>query len=338
MKLVSIIIPCLNEESTIRKLLIALSEQSYPHDCFEVIIADGMSTDNTRNEILSVANLYPDLHVSIIDNHQVQIPHALNCAIQQAKGEYIVRLDAHSIPNPDYVEKCVSGLESELGDNVGGIWKIFPSTNTWIARSIASAASSPLGVGNALYRYATKPAYVDTVPFGSYKRSLFDKIGYFNENLLTNEDYEFNQRVIRSGGKIWLDPSIQCVYFARSTLNSLFKQYWRYGFWKYRMLQLFPSTIKLRQFLPPTFIIGILFLLLSSVFSDLARILLGIIIALYFLTLVLGSLPRSTRMRDPALIVGMPIAITTMHLAWGSGFIFSLIRSLFKRSKQTNGR
>ena len=127
-----------------------------------------------------------------------------------------------------------------------------------MAQSIAAAASHPLGVGDALYRHASKASQVDTVPFGAFKRELLALVGFFDESLLTNEDYEFNTRIRKSGGTIWLDPAIRSVYFARPTLAALARQYSRYGFWKWRMLRRYPETLRWRQGLPPLFVLSLL--------------------------------------------------------------------------------
>ena len=182
-----------------------------------------------------------------MDNPQRIIPAGLNAAIRASDGEVIVRMDAHSIPNPDYVALCVDALERGVAQNVGGVWNIQPGNDRWIARSIAAAAGNPLAVGDARYRYTDKAAYVDTVPYGSYKRELFDQIGLFDETLLANEDYELNTRIIQNGGKIWLDPKIRCAYFARATLGALLKQYFGYGYWKFQMLKRYPETLRWRQ-------------------------------------------------------------------------------------------
>ena len=254
---ISIIIPCLNEEKTIRILLDAILAQTYPVSEMEVIIADGLSDDNTRAEIAAFRDENPALDVKVIDSPERIIPAGLNVAINAARGEIIVRLDAHSAPAPDYVERCVNALNANLGDNVGGVWDIRPGAEGWVAASIAAAAAHPLGVGDALYRHATQAQIVDTVPFGTFRRELIDRIGFFDETLLANEDYEFNTRIRQSGGKIWLDPAIRSIYFARPTFFRLAKQYFNYGFWKWRMLQRYPSTLRWRQFLPPVFVLSL---------------------------------------------------------------------------------
>jgi succinoglycan biosynthesis protein ExoA len=324
---VSIIVPCYNEQSTIRLLLEALCEQTYPRSGMEVIVADGLSTDGTRDVIRAFQKDVPDLSVRIVDNPHRNIPSALNRAIEIARGEIIVRIDGHSKPFPDYVENCITAHEARLGDNVGGVWEIRPGTDTWMAKSIAVAAAHPLGVGDALYRHARQAAEVDTVPFGSFRRSLIEQVGFFDESLLTNEDYEFNVRIRKSGGKIWLDPSIRSVYFARSTLRQLIRQYWRYGFWKWRMLRRYPGTLRWRQALPPLFVLSLVSLIMLSIFVPPARLLLTVELFLYVSILLLAGLRVAFRDKNVSLIVGLPLAIFAMHVAWGSGFLWSILAS-----------
>lgn len=253
---VSVIIPCRNEEKTIQLVLDAIHAQTYPRELMQVVIADGFSEDRTREKIADFKTAHPDLDVLVVDNLQRIIPAGLNAAIKASRGDVIVRMDAHSIPNADYVALCVDALERNVAQNVGGVWNIQPGKNSWMARSIAAAAGNPLAVGDAHYRFTDKAAYVDTVPYGSYKRDFFEQIGLFDETLLANEDYELNTRILQSGGKIWLDPKIRCTYFARSNLLALAKQYFGYGYWKVQMLKRYPETLRWRQALPPAFFRG----------------------------------------------------------------------------------
>lgn len=328
---VSVIVPCYNEETTIRLLLESISEQTFPKNSIEVVIADGNSTDNTRQEIHQFCTENPDLKVTIVDNPVRNIPAGLNTAIRAARGEIIVRLDAHSMPAADYIERSVNALQAGLGQNVGGVWEIHPGSPTWVSRSIASAASHPLGVGDALYRYSNQAGEVDTVPFGSFYRVLIEKIGLFDEKLLTNEDYEFNTRIRLAGGKVYLDPMIRSVYFSRPTLAALGRQYWRYGFWKQRMLRRYPGTLRWRQALPPVFVLSLLGLFsLGFLWTGFWWLLLAQILV-YWSLLSAASIRTAVNKKDLVLMVGMPLAIMTMHLSWGTAFIVSFIRSIFDR-------
>ena len=324
---VSIIVPCYNEQSTIRLLLEALCEQTYPRSDMEVIVADGISTDKTREVIAAFQKDVPDFSVRVVDNPKRFIPSGLNRAIEASRGEIIVRMDGHSKPYPDYVANCIAAHQAGRGDNVGGIWEIHPAAETWIANSIAVAAAHPLGVGDALYRHAKHAAEVDTVPFGSFRRTLIEQIGPFDESLLTNEDYEFNARIRKAGGKIWLDPSIRSVYFARATLPELIRQYWRYGYWKWRMLRRYPDTLRWRQALPPLFVLSLVSLVVLSIVFPFARILLAAELILYSSIMVLAGFRAALREQNAYLLPGLPLAIFAMHLAWGSGFLWSMLTS-----------
>jgi succinoglycan biosynthesis protein ExoA len=327
---VSIIIPCLNEHSTIRLLLEALLQQTFPRADMEVVIADGMSTDGTRDEIAAFQKDFPDLNVRVVDNMLRSIPSAVNRAIEFSRGEIIVRLDAHSKPYPDYVANCVKAHGENRGDNVGGIWEIRPGADTWIAKSIAVAAAHPFGVGDASYRHAKQAAEVDTVPFGSFKRALIDRIGLFDESLLTNEDYEFNVRIRKAGGKIWLDPSICTIYFARSTLLELARQYWRYGFWKWRMLRRYPDTLRWRQALPPLFVLSLLALIIGSVFTPIAGFVFAGELLVYLSIMMLAGLKAASSSSNTYLIIGLLLAIPVMHITWGTGFLWSILKTDIK--------
>jgi glycosyltransferase involved in cell wall biosynthesis len=326
---VSIIIPCYNEQATIRKLLEAVYAQTFPRADLEMVIADGMSTDGTRSEIGAFTIAHPDLRIAIAENPVQSIPSALNCALKETQGEFIVRLDAHSVPYPDYIERCVADLQAGLGENVGGVWEIQPSSTTWMAQSIAAAASHPLGVGDALYRHASKASKVDTVPFGAFKRELLALVGFFDESLHSNEDYEFNTRIRKAGGTIWLDPAIRSVYFARSTLSALARQYSRYGYWKWRMLRRYPETLRWRQGLPPLFVLSLLVGIGLAVFLPVFRIILAAEVSVYCLILLIAGFHTSRKQKIALLGIGLPIAIATMHIAWGAGFLWSMIKGIF---------
>lgn len=323
--LVSVIIPCRNEEKTIHHVLEALHQQSFPVEDMEVVIADGFSSDNTRSAIQAFQEAYPGLKVRLIDNPKQIIPAGLNAAIQAAAGGIIVRMDAHSLPEADYVQRSVDAIQSGIAENVGGVWNIQAPNDSWIARSIAAAAGNPLAVGDALYRFTDKAAYVDTVPYGAYKRSLFDEIGLFDETLLANEDYEVNTRIRQAGGRIWLDPAIRCTYFSRPTLRALARQYWGYGYWKAQMLKRYPETLRWRQALPPLFVLGVLFLAILSFFWKPAWIALATVLGLYLLIQLIPALSLARKQKDLSLAPGIVLATLTMHFSWGTALIVGLI-------------
>jgi succinoglycan biosynthesis protein ExoA len=329
MPAVSVIIPCYNEEATICLLLEAIHNQTFPRAQMEVVVADGLSTDRTRQEIEKFRLTHPELFVRVVDNLRRTIPSGLNQAIQAAQGEFIVRLDAHSVPAADYVERSEAALRAGHGDNVGGVWQIHPQGSDWMARSIAIAAAHPLGAGDARYRVGGKAQAVDTVPFGAYRKSLVERLGLYDETLLSNEDYEFNVRVRRSGGVIWLDPEIRSQYFARPDLPSLARQYFRYGYWKARMLRRYPGTIRWRQMLPPVFVLSIIVLGLLGLFYSPFLWLLAAEAGGYGLVLLLAGAQAAYKHKFFPLLLGVPLAMITMHLSWGGAFLWSLIFHVF---------
>ena len=328
--LVSVFIPCYNETQIIQRLLKSIYDQSYPRSLLEVIIVDGMSTDDTREKIKSFSAAHPELDIKVISNEKKFVTYAVNKGLKAAKGDILIRMDAHSIPADDYISRCVSNLQEGKGDNVGGLLDIQPGKDSYVARSIAIAAAHPIGTGGAQYRSGSKASEVDTVAFGAFKRETLLRNGFFNEDLMANEDYEWNTRLRMKGGRIWFDPAIRCKYFSRSNYRALFKQYFNYGYWKVAMLRLYPNSIRLRQLAPPIVVLTLMFssilLGLSLLFSwsYLPWIAAAIIFA-YFAVLTLASFlfSRNTPIK---LLPGLVVALAVIHLSWGSGFWYGLIK------------
>jgi succinoglycan biosynthesis protein ExoA len=321
----SVIVPCYNEQATIRLLLEAIYVQTFPLHEIEVLIADAMSTDGTRQVIDIFQSELPDLNIRVIDNPRQSIPSGLNIAIEAARGEFVIRLDAHSRPHPDYVERCIAALKAGQGDNVGGVWEIYPGGKGWLAGSIAVAAAHPLGVGDAHYRLGGKPQPVDTVPFGSFRRSYAQQIGLYDETLLTNEDYEFNTRIRKAGGVVWFDPGIRSIYYSRADLIALARQYFRYGYWKGRMLKRYPETLRWRQLLPPVFVLSLIILSISSIYIPALAWVLLLEVGIYAMILLAIGMNMALKKDDLSLIIGFPLAVATMHITWGSALLWSLI-------------
>lgn len=332
---VSIIVPCYNEEKTIQLLLHAILAQDYPVERMEVVIADAQSQDLTREMVNSFMDEHPSLKVRVIENIKRTIPAAVNLAASNSDGKYLIRMDAHSIPDCTYVSNCLRLLDKGIAQNVGGVWDILPGDRSCIAIAIAKAASHPVGAGDAKYRLDSNAGFVDTVPFGSYLKSTFMNLGGFNEKMLANEDYEFNARIREFGGKIWLDPSIRSKYFARKNIKELASQYWRYGYWKFKMLRSFPQTLRWRQAIPPIFCLTIYLLGIFSIFNHFARIILGTLLFSYLLFLSFFSLLESVKQKEICCLQ-MVAAFIVIHFSWGSGFIFSLIKGNRESYKHLN--
>ena len=322
--MVSIVIPCLNEERFIGKVLESLAGQ-YQSDRFEIIIVDGLSADRTREVISSFNQANPNVQIQIIDNPDRHIPKALNLGIDAARGEIIVRMDAHSIPSPGYVQRCVKLLTESDTAVVGMPWKICAGSDSPMARAIALAVAHPFGIGDAKYRLNVSHAeYVDTVPFGAFKKTLWSRLGGFNEKLLTNEDYDFNYRVRKDGGLVMLDAAEHCNYVARATLADLAKQYWRYGSWKAQMVKLQPASLRWRHLVAPAFVVNLVLTAVASLFWPTAIWLFLLAAGSYSLLAVIFSLQLALRNRDLALVFLLPLIFMSIHLSWGTSFVAGL--------------
>ena len=331
--LVSVVVPCFRERERILVLLDGIRFQTYPLDRLEVVVADGLSDDGTREILTKYTADHPELKVVVRDNAQRIIPAALNIAIRASTGDILVRMDGHSRPSQDYIATCVEMLRQGAGDMVGGVWSVKPAGEGWMKRSIAAAASHPAGVGDAHYRWATEPREVDTIAFWAFRREWIETVGYFDEGLQSNEDYDFNSRFRKAGGKIWLDPRIACDYFARPDLWSLAQQYLRYGFWKARMAVVNPSTLRWRQLLPPSALLGMAILLVGLFAARGFAVPLAIAMGCYAAVLVGSSIECAWKRKDPLLVVGVPVAIATMHLCWASAFLWSLATYPFRKAR-----
>lgn len=326
---VSVVIPCYNEERYIGKALEQLADQ-FEVDQYEIVIVDGMSEDNTRGVIEDFKKKQPDLVVRIVDNPARNIPTALNLGISAAKGNIIARMDAHAVPCTGYIRRCVEVLNQGTAGSVGMPCLVRAGADTTMARAIAAAVSHPFGIGDAKYRLgAGGPLQeaVDTVAFACFRKSLWQELGGFNEELLTNEDYDFNYRVRQSGRDVILDRSGHCDYFARTTVSSLSGQYRRYGGWKARMVMLHPTSVRLRHLVAPMFVLSLFLLFLLSIFWTPALAILAFEIGFYFIFSLFFSwqIAQSSE-RAPYWPLVIPLVFFTIHVSWGASFLFGLIR------------
>jgi cellulose synthase/poly-beta-1,6-N-acetylglucosamine synthase-like glycosyltransferase len=330
---VSVVIPCYNEERYIGKALEQLADQ-FAVDQYELVIVDGMSEDNTRGVIEDFKKKEPNLVVRIVDNPARNIPTALNLGISAAKGNIIARMDAHAVPCSGYIRRCVEVLNQETAGAVGMPCLVRAGADTTMAQAIAMAVSHPFGIGDAKYRLgAGGPLQeaVDTVAFACFRKSLWQELGGFNENLLTNEDYDFNYRVRQSGRDVILDRSGHCDYFARTTLGSLATQYWRYGGWKAEMIRLHPTSVKLRHVVAPAFVLSLIALVVASVLWSPARWLLLVDVLLYLIAALAASWRTRIEVKRFQHLFLMPIVFATIHFTWGMSFI---LRSVSFRKRE----
>jgi glycosyltransferase involved in cell wall biosynthesis len=321
-KFVTVIMPIRNEAGFIRESLRSVLDQDYPHDLMEVIVVDGMSTDDTRDIVREISMQHP--YIRLVDNPGRIVPIGMNIALQQAKGEIIVRVDGHCVISPGYVRRCVEYLSSSDVDGVGGPMETIGDTT--VSQAIAIAMSSPFGVGGSAFRtIKDRTMYVDTVAFPAYRRETIRKNGLYDEELVRNQDDEYNYRLRELGGRILMTPDIQSRYYSRSSFKSLWRQYFLYGFYKVRVMQKHPRQMSLRQFIPPLFVATLILLSVLSLFLAPARLVLALVVGTYMLANLGASLSTAAK-TEPQYLVFLPLAFAILHVSYGSGFLYGLAK------------
>lgn len=332
---VSIIVPCRNEEAYIARCLDSIFASDYPRDRLEVLVAEGCSSDRTREVLSDYAARHPE--IILLDNATGSTPAGLNLAVRRASGDVIIRMDAHVLYPRDYVRRLVQGLEESGADNVGGVMETVPAENTPGARAIAIGLAHPFGVGNSYFRTGTLVRReVDTVPFGCYRREVFDRIGLFDEELIRNQDDEFNFRLLRRGGRILLLPDVLCRYFARRSLGHLARMYYQYGYFKPLVARKVGRVMTLRQLIPAMLVVSLLGAAALSPWIQTARFALLLVGASYG-ALVLAC--SAATVRTEGLRTGMALAVVfpTLHFSYGVGFLRGIYQHLLARSAPPAG-
>ena len=322
---VSIIIPCRNEEEFVGKCLDSLFSNDYPKDKMEVFVIDGMSKDGTREVLKRYQKKYP--FINILENQKKIVPVALNMGIKKARSDIIIRMDAHATYKKDYILKSVTYLKKYDADNIGGIWVIIPRNKTLVGKAIAKTMSSPFGTGDAYYKIgAEKLRIVDTVPFGCYKKEVFKKIGFFNENLARSQDMEFNLRLKKAGGRIFLFPEIVGYYYVRSTLKSFFAHNFIDGIWIIYPLKFTKILFRPRHYIPFIFISTLLIIGVLGIFFPIFFWLFLFLIALYFLVTVYFSIKIALKEKELGFLFLLPLVFAIRHFGYGLGSIWGLIK------------
>jgi glycosyltransferase involved in cell wall biosynthesis len=331
MKQVSIIIPCRNEERFIKKVIENLQNQDYPKSMTEVLFVDGMSTDKTAR----IVEKYTVTHgyIKLLMNESKFVSNALNIGIRASCGEIIVRMDAHCEYPLDYISKLVNSLEQLKAENVGGICVTLPGDDTAIAAAIARGISCSFGIGNSMFRL--KPDHimeVDTVPFGCFRRELFDRIGLFDEDLIRNQDDEFNVRIKNNKGKIYLIPDIQIIYYARDTLRKLFSMYYQYGIFKPLVVRKTKTVATVRQIIPSLFL-AYLALMITGIFLF-PKVSVWLIIPLlfYILLSIIFTAKFILETHNIRLVV-LPLVFINIHISYGWGYLVGVFRYLIQNKK-----
>lgn len=311
---VSVIMPVRNEGDFIERSLGSVLNQDYPEDRMEILVVDGNSKDDTRERITSS-------RVKVLKNPAGIVPSSLNIGLRNAVGDVIIRVDGHCVLPFDYISNCVQVLRESGADCAGGLQKAHGAGE--VGKVIATAMSSRFGVGTAYFHYGTKPSWVDTVYLGSYRKDAFQKTGGFDEELVRNQDDEFNFRLTQAGGKIRFDPKIFANYYPRDSISRLWKQYFEYGFYKVLVIRKRKGVSSIRQLAPSAFVLAILLSFVLALVSGrlwiMATVLGPYLIANLGVSVFLGY----QRVRTLLLL---PVVFGCMHIAYGVGFLAGLWR------------
>lgn len=324
---VSVVMPVYNEERYIGKCMESLLEQDYPKERMEWIFVDGMSQDRTVEILKEYQAQYPQLIV-VLTNKDKTVPYAMNIGIGQAKGDFIVRLDAHAEYDRDYISKCIQCLKDTGADNVGGI--AITKGRGFVGGCIAKMLSSKFGVGNSQFRTFGESGYVDTVPFGAFRREVFDKYGGYDVRLTRNQDNEMNYRIRKNDGKIYLSKDIHLTYYCRDTISGLCDMAMKNGQWNVITMKLCPGSMGIRHFVPLAFVLSVVCLLLLALLSPVFLYILLLELAAYCILDAIFSIKSAETVKEFCLLF---ILFPVFHAAYGTGSIKGILM-LLKRGKQ----
>ena len=318
---ITVICPIYQERRFIGPLLDSLAAQDYPKDSMEVFLVDGMSQDGTREFIAEYAHAHPFFR--LVDNPMRTVPYALNKGISQAAGDIVIRIDAHCKYPANYFSRLVHYLQELDADNVGGVCRT-------LARALCLC--HPFVVGGSDFRIgAHRIKQFDTVPVGCFRRSLFDRIGMFDPELTRNQDDEFNGRIVKSGGKIFLIPDIVIEYAARDTIAKTRSMYWQYGLFKPLVNRKLGTPATVRQFFPLLFSLGVIIGALLSLVSQCIAVAYAAVLILYFLIGLLVGIGKAIEYKRWPLAVYMPYIFFNLHMSYGLGYLMGLYKVLMKK-------
>ena len=325
MILYSVILPCRNEEKTLYLSLSSLIKsitQEYLIKT-EFIVVDGCSTDSTRNEFDRLVSDFPNVNLKFLINFNMTVPFGLNMGIRCSKGDYIIRVDSHSVYPNGYLEKLVFYLDYLNADNVGGVLETIAfDSNILKSTSIAYCMSHKFGVGNSYFRIGSNDILeVDTVPFGCFRRRLFDEVGYFDEELTRNQDDEFNGRLKNRGMKIFLLPDLKIKYFARSRFKQVFLLFYQYGLFKPYVNLKLKKASTFRQFFPPFFVFYLFILSIISINNY--NTILFIPLFLYLILSIISSFSRLIIFEE---FIYRLVCFSIIHISYGLGYLIGVIK------------
>ena len=320
---VSIILPCRNEAKSIRMCLESVITSDFPKAKLELLVVDGQSDDGT----IEIVREFCARHswIRLLTNPRRITPAGMNVGIRSAAGKIVIRMDAHTVYPPDYISKLIEWIEKSKADNVGGVCVTRPANQSAKAQAIAFALSHRWGVGDSDFRIgAATPKWVDTVPFGCYRREVFDKIGLYDEALVRNQDDELNHRLIKHGGRVLLVPDIVSFYTARESLGKLWTMYYQYGYFKPLAVRKIGAVMTVRQLVPATFVVSLILTAFLALWSSAMEVLFGIIVTAYA-ALDLTVAFRVAFERGVRCGLWSVVVFPLIHISYGMGYLKGLL-------------
>lgn len=321
---VSIVMPLYNEERYINNCIDSLLSQDYPQELMEWLLVDGCSNDKTRDLIKVYTEKFPKL-IQLLNNPNKTVPYAMNIGIKASKGKYIIRLDAHADYAKDYITKCVHYLDVTDADNVGGA--IETKSRGFVGNTIAKMLSSRFGVGNSEFR-TQGSGYVDTVPFGAFRREVFEKWGIYDERLTRNQDNEMNYRIRKNGGKIYLAKDIGLSYYCRDSIKGIVDMALKNGTWNVITMRLCPGAMGVRHFIPFLFVCSMILLPVASLLYRPFIYLFGFEMFIYIIIDLYFSGRQAVNIKQFLLLF---ILFPAFHISYGIGTIFGIYKILLNK-------
>jgi glycosyltransferase involved in cell wall biosynthesis len=336
--------PVRNDAAFIEQSLASVMAQDFPTSQVEILVVDGMSEDGTRQIVEDVVRgqAGPSSFVSglptsvpgprspvlrLLKNPNGIVPCALNLAIKAARGQWLVRLDAHSIYPPDYIRRCIETAQRTGADNVGGVVAALPRDGSAGACLVQALSTSSFGVGGARFRVGGEEGPADTVAFGCFRREVFDEVGLFDERLVRNQDYEFNRRLARAGKRIWFNPAIRAEYFNQATLGGLFGQAFGTGKWNPWVWFVAPYAFAVRHLVPGLFVLGLVIVLSSWFLVPWGWVALAAIMVPYVVLALVASVQQGRRYGF-GLALPLPALFFAYHFSYGLGTLWGALRLL----------
>lgn len=321
---VSVIVPCRNEERHIAVCLDSILSNDYPKDRMEILVVDAMSEDGTRQIVQGYTE--KGERVRLVDNPQKHIPAAMNVGIRNARGDTIIKMDAHSTYQSDHIRSCVGYQEKYGAENVGGVWKMLPGADTAMAQAIVLGMAHRFGSGNAKIKVgASQPTWADSVAFGCFKKELFSRVGLFDERLKGGSDMDMNIRIRAAGGRILLVPQIVVNYGADPTLKKFWKHNFADGVWTSYVMKFGSRASSWRHWVPAAFILSLLVsFVLSAVWPFVLWAGLGIA-GIYACASLAASAQIAIREKNSKQILLLPAVFAIRHVAHGLGALFGLV-------------